>query len=83
MKVITKYEAFDGAVFNTAKECEEYEKKNDTEKLYSVTLYFSGSYTTSVRATTRSEAEKIAKDEFYPEDIFFEIEEIGIFEEAE
>lgn len=83
MKVITKYEAFDGAVFNTAKECEEYEKKYDTEKLYSVTIFFSGSYTTSVRATTRDEAEEIAKDEYYPEDISFEIEDVEISEEDE
>ncbi len=83
MKVITKYEAFDGAVFDNAKECEEYEKKYNTEKSYIVELYFSGFYTTKVRAENREKAKEIAKDNCYPEDISFNIENVEIFEEEE
>ena len=71
------YQTSDGKTFNTLSEAEEHEAK----KLYTVTFAMSGDVCVQVYAKNKEEAERIAENEFYSEDICWEITDVTVEEE--
>lgn len=65
----TLYQTSDGKTFSTLQKAEEHEAR----KRYTVTYTLEGSVCVSVWAKDEKEAKRLACDEWYPEDINWEI----------
>ena len=71
------YQTSDGKTFNTLREAEAHEAR----KLYTVTFAMSGDVCVQVYAKDKGEAERLAENEFYSDDINWEIIDVEIEEE--
>ena len=66
------YQTSDGSTFTTLQEAKEYEAK----RKYYVTYSLIGTVHVSVMAKDKEEAERLAYDEWYPDDIDWEITDV-------
>lgn len=70
------YQTSDGKTFNTLHEAEEHEAR----KLYTVTYTMSGSVCVQVYAKNEEEAKCLAEDEWYSDNIDWDITEVEVEE---
>lgn len=70
------YQTSDGKIFNTQREAEEHESK----KLYTVTYTMSGYVCVQVYAKNEKEAKRLANDEWYSDDVDWEITKVEVEE---
>ena len=61
------YMACDGKIFNDKDECRKYEEDILGYKIYEVELFYNGTYSTWIKARSKSEAIELAKKEAWPE----------------
>lgn len=70
------YQTSDGKIFETKHEAEEYESKRQ----YFVTYNFIGSICVPVQAKNKEEAKRLADDEWYTDEIDWEITNVEVEE---
>ena len=65
--------ACDGRTFDSKDECRQYEDNILGYKTYEVELFYNGTYSTWIKARSKSEAIELAKKEAWPEYISHEL----------
>lgn len=81
-RMVEVYMTSDGKEYTDREWAEEHERRL-AEKEYVVTYYFTGTYTTRIKALDEEEAKKRAKklDYPYPEDIDWELDSMEAMED--
>ena len=73
MKEVTKYESWDGKIFDSKEECKVYEIEHRPTHPYFVEMELSGIVSVQVQAIDAEHAKEIARNSFFPEEVGFEI----------